>query len=1146
MYKQTGLGAFLQRATPLVAPEPPPPPPPPPLPKPTTARSKQILGAPPPTSASVPLSLNPQQKSAAEHAGGLLCVEAGPGSGKTRVIAARVEHLCVAANVPAHRILVLTFSNKAAGELRARVGARARGAMVMTFHAFCAWLLRTSGGAIGVRPDFKLVDAAMQRDVLREVLRGESEGADEAARGKRRVDEPHPHAEDEADEDDERGGSSRRSDGLLEAILSCKRERAAERAAASESASAASSASAPTDSAAAAADDRVRSLAGRDDADESERVRVLTERYESLLASRGALDFDDLLWRGLQLLGSAEEGGRMRGRFLHVLVDEFQDTSSVQCALVRSLCDTHANATLVGDPNQCIYAWRQAERSNLAQLEQSWPRGGVTRLPLTQSYRSTKRVLRVACTILATPIALAAEETVPADPYEPSPPELWTRNACGAPIGVHVYADAQAEAAGVAHHLAALLAASTATAEEPSRGAQLGATFGGLLGGKRVTGSEIAILARTGRQLAGVREALARHGVGAASQDGTRLSERKEVKAILSQLQLLLDPSDRSAFERLLKAAKGIGDATVSQILADAAAPHAAAGEAHLMEALLQFARHNGIGVSRDAHAGGAAQRRKPPSRAVTAAAHALCHAHEELSRMLDGGCGADALVREAARRSEAWLAPTSKPSSTKSAPLAAPSQPPPLPPLQPPRITGFVSAAAAASIATAATATAAADVAAASGQTSVTADDDPLDELLRLATNYTLSRPHGDDSVAEVTEADREASGRCGESSSRYALRSFIHSVGLGGGEGGEARGGNKVTLCTLHAAKGLEWRLVWIVGCEDGAIPHSRGVREAYASGGAAAAATVLREERRLLYVGATRAKECLIFSRALSRAGEPTRPCPFLRALSPVGTRSAGQLAGEHVATDEAGECEASVFVPPSLAAEYESTCEHVSAAEAEQMASVTARRWLSALDGRLSDAKSGRHAAHEAAFLASFYGADFAERYSAVDGLATDGGYSEEEEEPVAVASRPPPKPSSSYTNAAPLATGGRACSSGHAVSNLDCDQSDAGGAGGSGVLRGGFIGGLGPRGRGGGLGGGRLLGGRGRGVLQGGRGLLGGGGLLANRAASAGSSGFVAAASATEIEPTRATCVDTSRTNGNALNRAFKRPRPSGV
>jgi hypothetical protein len=130
VYKQTGLGAFLQRATPLVAPEPQPPPPPPPLPKPTTARSKQILGAPPPTSASVPLSLNPQQKSAAEHAGGLLCVEAGPGSGKTRVIAARVEHLCVAANVPAHRILVLTFSNKAAGELRARVGARARGAMV--------------------------------------------------------------------------------------------------------------------------------------------------------------------------------------------------------------------------------------------------------------------------------------------------------------------------------------------------------------------------------------------------------------------------------------------------------------------------------------------------------------------------------------------------------------------------------------------------------------------------------------------------------------------------------------------------------------------------------------------------------------------------------------------------------------------------------------------------------------------------------------------------------------------------------------------------------------------------------------------------------------------------------------------------------
>ena len=953
--KQSGIAAFMSRAP--KNPSPPSPPPP-------TAPPVAAERAPPPSA----LVLNPEQQQAAKHGTGLVCVEAGPGSGKTRVIAARAEYLCTTQNVPGYRILVLTFSNKAASELQARVLPRAPGAQVKTFHSFCALILRQNGAVVGVRSDFKLADAPLQRAVLRDAVRsadaphGQNDPTSLGAGGKRRPDEGY--GDDDGDDDDAERGSAvvKPGNGLLEAVLRCKREEAA---AALGVVSSMSGTAASSTSAAAGSDDE-------------QRVRQIASAYTALLAARNALDFDDLLLRGLALLRHSEGGPRVAGRFVHVLVDEFQDTSAIQCELVRATASVHRNATLVGDPNQCIYAWRQAERANLANLAHSWP-GGLVRRPLTQSYRSTQRVLAVARTLLASRLVLDSDETIPPDPHAPPAPELWTSNAVGPPVGVHVYADGASEAAGVAHHIKLLLEASTGgvAAAAAAAAEKLGClsallphAHGGAGAVRRLRGSDIAILARTGKQLALVHAALEAAGVASCVSESQRLTERKEAKPILAHLALLLSPTDIDAFERVVRAARGLGDATVKQLLADVSASGASVRP---MDALEQIARHNAGGGG----GGASAAARKPPSRAVAAAAQAVCVVHAELTRMLDKGKGVDALLRKLIGRVR------SEPAAGGGAHAAAPA----------PASVGFVAASAAATATDAAPPPPPA-AAASSTATSAPAADapttDPLETLLSLATQHERARreqpAHVDDSFGGVAEA-RPAD----DSPARRSLRSFVHGLGLGSESGG-GDGGHEVSLCTLHRSKGLEWRLVWILGCEEGLLPFHRSVREGYSTAGAAGAAAVLREERRLLYVGATRAMEALVFSRALERGDGPTRPCPFLRSLR---------------AQRDGGECEPSVFLPPSLAAPLNSLAETVGAAEHEQLGSGHAAAWLRACDARLRAAVSSKPAAHEAAFLISHYGADYAERFAISDdgeGSELDGGDGGDDEESDRV--RPP--------------------------------------------------------------------------------------------------------------------------------------------
>ncbi|MGH7699525.1 MAG: ATP-dependent helicase [Gemmatimonadales bacterium] len=292
------------------------------------------------------LSLNPAQRAAVEHAGGPLLVLAGAGSGKTRVLTARMAHLIRERGVAPERIFAVTFTNKAAAEMRARVaallGAEPRGLWIGTFHALSARLLRREAPLLGFGPNFTIYDADDSESLLKRLL------------------EP-------------RGLSPRAySPRALHAAVSAAKNRLI-----------------PPDEFAAAA--------------ESPLERVAADLYQALgpaLRQANAMDFDDLLLHPLTLF--AEHPDRLRywqRRFDHVLVDEFQDTNVAQYRLVRHLAGTHRNLCVVGDDDQSIYSWRGADVGHMLGFERDFP--GATVIRLEQNYRSTRVILDAANALIA-------------------------------------------------------------------------------------------------------------------------------------------------------------------------------------------------------------------------------------------------------------------------------------------------------------------------------------------------------------------------------------------------------------------------------------------------------------------------------------------------------------------------------------------------------------------------------------------------------------------------------------------------------------------------------------------------------------------------------------------------------------------------
>jgi DNA helicase-2/ATP-dependent DNA helicase PcrA len=285
------------------------------------------------------LSLNPEQQAAVVHGDGPLVVFAGAGSGKTRVITQRVAHLIEQRLVPPWRVLAVTFTNKAAREMRARleqlIPGQASSLWVGTFHAVCARLLRAHAQALGLRRDFVIYDDADQRSMIARVMRDLS--LDERVYPPKQLAFHINTAKQEAKNPDQM---------------------------------------------------EVQDAAG-------EVAREVYAAYEQRMAAASALDFGDLIYRLVQAMRSDPElRAQVQNRFDHVLVDEFQDVNHVQFAFVQLLCEKHHNLCVVGDDDQSIYRWRGADRRNILDFRQHFPEAHIVKLE--QNYRSTQRILRVA------------------------------------------------------------------------------------------------------------------------------------------------------------------------------------------------------------------------------------------------------------------------------------------------------------------------------------------------------------------------------------------------------------------------------------------------------------------------------------------------------------------------------------------------------------------------------------------------------------------------------------------------------------------------------------------------------------------------------------------------------------------------------
>src|SRR5579872_5863213 len=289
-------------------------------------------------------ALNEPQAAAAAHTRGPLLVFAGAGSGKTRVITYRIANLIACQNVPPWRILAVTFTNKAAGEMRSRLetlcgGDLSRALWVGTFHATCAKLLRAHGAAVGIAPNFVIYDAADQKAVVARVLKDMD--LDERRYPPRAVlAHIHKHKQEGRGPDE------------------------------------------------AAAHSYVDDIALR-----------IYRTYEERLRAANAVDFEDLILLVTRLFETSEEGEKIRRRFDYVLVDEFQDTNATQYRFLRELSKHHRNLCVVGDDDQSIYRWRGADVRNIRGFRKDYPDATVVKLE--QNYRSTGRIVAAALGVIS-------------------------------------------------------------------------------------------------------------------------------------------------------------------------------------------------------------------------------------------------------------------------------------------------------------------------------------------------------------------------------------------------------------------------------------------------------------------------------------------------------------------------------------------------------------------------------------------------------------------------------------------------------------------------------------------------------------------------------------------------------------------------
>ena len=418
--------------------------------------------------------LNEPQRQAVTHGEGPLLVFAGAGSGKTRTIIYRIANL-LASGVPPYRILAVTFTNKAAGEMKSRLSELAgaevtRDLWVGTFHSVCAKLLRRYAEEVGLKKNFIIYDDSDQKAVLTRIVRELNLS-----------DQEYPPK-------------------LMSSLIS--REKREGRG--------------PKE---------VKGDAGFNDS-----LPEIYARYEKALRLANAVDFDDLLFLMALIAENPQSPGgeELRNRFLHVLVDEFQDTNLIQYRLIRALSARRRNLCVVGDDDQSIYKWRGADVRLIRSFRRDFSDAVVVKLE--QNYRSTGNIVRAALGVIEA-----------ADAREPK--KLWTDQPAGEKVKVRLVKDEREEASFIVRTVQS----------EMARG---------------VAADQMAVFYRVHAQSRTLEEAFRAANQPYKIVGGMKFFDRAEVKDLLSYLRLIDNPMSDTDLVRVINTpARGIGNKTVEHLL---------------------------------------------------------------------------------------------------------------------------------------------------------------------------------------------------------------------------------------------------------------------------------------------------------------------------------------------------------------------------------------------------------------------------------------------------------------------------------------------------------------------------------------------------------------------------------------------------
>ncbi len=650
--------------------------------------------------------LNEPQREAVTHGEGPLLILAGAGSGKTRVLTHRIAFLIYTDQAQAGEILAITFTNKAAREMRERVerllGHGTRGMWLLTFHAACARILRAEAARLGYTRQFTIYDQADARRLTKRSA--DAVGVD----------------------------PKRFTPSAIHNQISAAKNRLIDAAS-------------------------YRQGVG---SQFEEMIADVYDIYERDLHRMNAMDFDDLLFRTVNLLELFEDvRERYTSTFRHVLVDEYQDTNHAQYRLLQLLVGGgrppagggsqpgdrptyagpvgHRNLAVVGDDAQSIYSFRQADIRNILDFQEDFPDARVVKLE--QNYRSTETILSAANAVIANNRGGISKR-------------LWSDLGQGDQIQLRGLDDEHAEARFVVGEIERLVD------EGASR-------------------AEIAVLYRTNAMSRVIEDTLVRREIAYQVIGGTKFYERAEIKDAVAYLSLLANPFDVVSFTRVANSPRrGIGQTSLQRVLA-----YAAATDISVWEAAAAPDQVPGLGA------------------AAIKALRRFMDTMEELRVM--AGLSADARGGDQAAEEEA--AGSGVPVGDLLEAMLSQS--------------GYLEA---------------------------------------LEAERTIEAQGRVENLEQLVEVAREFDAAAAEDAD--TLDVFLQEVALVADADTRSDDEGLVTLMTLHNAKGLEYPIVFIVGLEDGVFPHSRAIDEGS-----------LEEERRLFYVGITRAMRQLYLTYARRRA-------------------------------------------------------------------------------------------------------------------------------------------------------------------------------------------------------------------------------------------------------------------------------------